>query len=256
MEEEVVEVATKVAFSFKPAVLAAASILSLAAGVNIGFFVANRRLKTKYEELANTEIAEAKDHYARMNKTGLYASADEAARTLLAEAALVDDGQGPIVVPDEVIETIKSYGGDPRPQLNAQNVFAQPKPSLAELSEQRFVSPINTNGPYVITEDEFNDGEVGYAQCQITYYDGDGFLADDKDIPVEDVDALVGDALQRFGEGSGDAGPHVVFVRNSRIQLDFEVTRSMGKYSVEVAGLPDTDLQHSAYPARRRRKGV
>ena len=257
MEEEVVEVATKVAFSFKPMVLVATSVVSLAAGVNIGLFVANRRLRTKYEKLAAAEIAEAKEHYARLNKTEKYATPEAAAAAILLEKGLVTD-TAPIEIPVEVIDTIRTYSGgrDPRPELTEENIFDRPPvepKSLVEMSEERFVSPVNPNGPYVITEDEFNDNEVGYTQVSITYYAGDDILTDDKDAPVEDPESIVGDALSRFGEGVSEAGQNMVFVRNTKIELDFEVTRSFGKYGIEVAGLPE--IQHSSYPAPRRRSG-
>lgn len=246
--EEVVEVAAKVAFQFKPMVLVAASVVSLAAGVNIGLFIGNRRLKTKYEEYAAKEIAEARLHYARLHKQDEYATPEKAAAALLVEVT-------PVEIPEEVVEVIREYGGDPRPQLSAENIFQRdpiPERTLVETSE-KFTSPVNPNGPYVITEDEFNDNEVGYNQVSLTYYAGDDILADEQDAPILEETETVGDALMRFGEGVTEGGENIVFVRNTKIELDFEVTRSHGKYSVEVAGMDDDTLQHSYERIPRRR---
>lgn len=256
MEEEVVEVATKVAFSFKPMVLVATSVVSLAAGTALGLIVGSRRMEKKYTEIASREINEARERYERQNKVGQYATPEDAAKKLLVDAGLVEDDKRPIVVPEEVVRVFKDYNGgvDPRPPLEENNVFAAPPVDPSSLVETsgKFVSPVNKNGPYPITEDEFTDGEVGYNQVSLTYFAGDDILADEKEAPIEDVEMVVGEAsLKHFHDE--DPSGNIVYVRNSKIELDFEITRSMGKYSVEVAGLPDTDLQHSAYPAKRRR---
>lgn len=249
MEEEVVEVATKVAFTFKPMVTVATAVVSLASGVAIGLIVGQRRAEKKYADLAAKEIAEARLHYAQLHKKDQFATPEKAAEALLVEVETT-----PVVIPKEVAETIRSYGGDPRPQLTEDNIFKRdpvPEQSLVETSG-KFTSPVPREpGPYVITDDEYNDGEVGYTQVTLTYYAGDDTLSDENDSPIFEVDQTIGDALSRFGENSGDE--NTVFVRNTRIELDFEVVRSPGKYSVEVAGLSDDSLKHSE-PMRRGRR--
>lgn len=249
MEEEVVEVATKVAFTFKPMVTVATAVVSLASGVAIGLIVGQRRAEKKYADLAAKEIAEARLHYAQLHKKDQFATPEKAAEALLVEVEATS-----VVVPEEVVETIQSYGGDPRPQLTEDNIFKRdpvPEQSLVETSG-KFVSPVPRKpGPYVITDDEYNDSEVGFNQVTLTYYAGDDVLSDENDSPIFDVEQTVGDALSRFGENSGDE--NTVFVRNTKIDLDFEVVRSPGKYSVEVAGLSDDSLKHSE-PMRRGRR--
>jgi hypothetical protein len=70
-------------------------------------------------------------------------------------------------------------------------------------------------------------------------------LTDEVDTIVPDVDATVGvENMLRFGHGSGD--PNVVYIRNPKLEADFEVTRSAGKYAKEVLGYDDGEhLQHS-----------
>ncbi|QXO14082.1 hypothetical protein SEA_ALAINAMARIE_58 [Gordonia phage AlainaMarie] len=90
--------------------------------------------------------------------------------------------------------------------------------------------------PYIISVSEFMDNDFEYQQNTISYYQGDSVLADDSDQPIPDINTIVGERnLQRFGEGSGD--PNIVFVRNDSLQVDFEITQSLGTYAGEVLGV-------------------
>jgi hypothetical protein len=104
--------------------------------------------------------------------------------------------------------------------------------------------------PYIISHDEYMENAYEHNQNTLTYYVGDDILADEREVPIDDVDAVIGaENLKRFGHGSRDSS--IVYVRNERIELDFEVTRNPGKYSEEVA-----HFQHSDSPRiRRGRKG-
>ncbi len=55
------------------------------------------------------------------------------------------------------------------------------------------------------------------------------------------------------GEGSGDS--NIVYVRNVALNKDYEICRSRGKYSVEVAGFAEDgtdEITHSHRPRRFR----
>lgn len=80
--------------------------------------------------------------------------------------------------------------------------------------------------PYVISPEEF--GELGdYETHSLTYFK-DGILTDDKNVPLEDVDDVVGyDSLDHFGEYEDDS----VFVRNDRLKADFEILLDSRRYA-------------------------
>lgn len=88
--------------------------------------------------------------------------------------------------------------------------------------------PDNTP-PFVISKAKYAwDEEEGsdYAKITVTYYPKDRVLLDDGDEPVEnkEIDNMIGwRNLDRFGDESEDAD--VVFVRNRRMETDFEVVR-------------------------------
>lgn len=93
--------------------------------------------------------------------------------------------------------------------------------------------------PYIISVSEFMENDPQYQQNTISYYQGDGVLADERDQPIPDKNSIVGEQnLVRFGEGSGD--DNIVFVRNDRLEVDFEITQSLGTYSEEVLGVVPT----------------
>lgn len=130
------------------------------------------------------------------------------------------------------------------------NIFVDGR-NLEEFDYAAEVDRRDPDYPYVITHDEFMENENGWEQNTLTYYNGDDILTDEKDVPVPDVEAVVGsDALTKFGHGSRDR--NVVYVRNEKLESDYEITLSMGEFSKEVAGFGE--LRHSA-PIRRFRRG-
>lgn len=194
------------------------------------------------------------------------------------ETVVLDEGQTAVVleteaVPEETEETLREKGytddqiaevlGTNQPAIDAlrekmrsgtpveitettsRSIFVDGR-ELEEFDYAAEVDKRNPDEPYIITHDEFMENENGFTQGTMTYYNGDDILTDDKDVPVPDIDEIVGsEALTRFGYGSRDR--NVVYVRNEKIETDFEITLSQGEFAKEVAG-----FQHSA-PIRRFR---
>ena len=79
--------------------------------------------------------------------------------------------------------------------------------------------------PYVISPDDF--GECDYVQVSLTYC-ADGVVVNDRGKEVVNVDELVGlESLTHFGEYEDDS----VFVRNDKLQIDFEILKDYRKSS-------------------------
>lgn len=84
--------------------------------------------------------------------------------------------------------------------------------------------------PYVIDFEEFCEEYENHDKVTLTYYEGDDTLADETEEIIADVSETIGDeALKCFGQGSDD--PDVVYVRNERLGIDYEVVRQGNKYS-------------------------
>lgn len=130
----------------------------------------------------------------------------------------------------------------------SHNVFVQ-QASLDDWDQEAEEANRHPESPYVISHDEFMENSYEHGQNTLVYYVGDDILVDEREQPIEEIEATVGvQNMQLFGHGSRDSS--VVYVRNERIELDFEVTRNQGKYSEEVMG-----FRHSDLPSSRFRKG-
>lgn len=86
--------------------------------------------------------------------------------------------------------------------------------------------------PYVISPSEF-DELSDYTPVSLTCF-ADGVLADEYGVIVDNVEEMVGDALDHFGEYEDDA----VFVRNDAKRCDYEILRDDRDYEEFRKTLP------------------
>ena len=83
----------------------------------------------------------------------------------------------------------------------------------------------NLNEPYVIAPEEYGEIE-DYDLITLIYYD-DGYLADEMDKVVDDIENTVGEDFHtHFGEYEEDT----VFIRNDVRRVDYEIQRDYAKY--------------------------
>jgi hypothetical protein len=211
---EAVEKVVEVAFRTSPRVLTAVSLISLAVGASVGAVLANKRLKRKYEDIANREVAQAREHYENLSLRG--------AETGEVRGILNGSGTTRVVVaPPEVVSAMRAYQGDPT------------NPELAE-TDVGYMMDRDTSKPHFISEDEFNAAELDYQQPTLTYFVLDETLTDDRDEIIVDVAETVStEVLLMF---HADPELNTIHVRNPHRQLDFEIVRG-GSYAKDVAGL-------------------
>jgi hypothetical protein len=87
-------------------------------------------------------------------------------------------------------------------------------------------SNLNKTPPFVISKAHYawDDEGESYEKITLTFYPRDRVLLDDEEDPIEDIAGTVGwRSLSQFGGESGD--PDVVFVRNRRLETDFEIIK-------------------------------
>lgn len=245
-----------------PALIAGALILGAAVGGVVGYKIAEKRLVTKFEDILAQEIAEAKEFYSRMNKTDQFSTPEGAVEAL---------------VPPEAVEAMQQYQGregqvpydkvPPReikgePEVVVENatvvtnVFsdARPDPRDWDYDAELVIRETNPESPYVISFEEYQENEHSHEQATLTYFAGDDTLCDEKSVPIPDTEYSVGDDnLTRFGHGSHDR--NVVYIRNERVGMDWEVIRSEGTYQHEVLSQSPRELRHSDRSNRRSRRG-
>lgn len=232
--------------------LGAGMVASFAAGFGVGYFVLNKKFQTKFDQLLEQEIEDTKAFYRDMNhKTGDFATPEGAAEAL----GVVDDAAEALVKYNYVNIAVKPEDlEDPGSILIAppieevreemRNIFAE----SAEMEELAVASLRDPEKPYIITSEEFAVNDPEYDQISVTYFEGDGVVADDGGGHIPDDDRCIGlGNLQKFDEQEDTL---TLYVRNERMKTDFEVSRHEGKFSEEVLGFQHSDDMYM----RSRRK--
>lgn len=230
-------------------------------GGALGYFLTRRKLETKYNEIAEAEIAEMRKYYK--DKSVVFENKVEKPKLedLVRKQGYSAEPPMAVTPPTSVVDAAKEATeeeDDPRPELSEENVFEKPPVTKEEVgmpliendwNYQRELQRRSPIRPYVIHRDEKDENEV-YDTVTYTYYEEDDVLCNEGDdvIGKDERDALIGEAnLERFGHGSGDAS--IVYIRNDKLEMQMEVVRSPNSYAEEVHG-----FQHSENPAPRYRR--
>lgn len=239
----------------------------IALGAIASYAISVKSLKAKYQQIADDQVEDVKQHYAILHKEGdngnLNALASRYGTTETREEILEDREEAQQVVNREgyrsydkipaqaeaptsaITELVRSESEvESEAEVVEQNVFDSDLPDTYwNWEEELQRRETNPNEPFVITKEEFDNNETDADQNALTYYDGDDVLADERDVPIDEKDTIVGVLnLLRFGHASED--PKVVYVRNAKLGIDFEITQSEGKFAKEVLGFDD-ELRHS-----------
>lgn len=110
-------------------------------------------------------------------------------------------------------------------EKNNEQADIDAKEAADKLAKIARESAYTADETYVISPDEFGE-EDDYAQVSLTYY-ADGILADENGVIIDDVEEIVGDALDHFGEYEDDS----VFCRNDPKRCDYEILRDLRRYA-------------------------
>lgn len=127
------------------------------------------------------------------------------------------------------------------PDADPQEVTARVRfpatPAEADNFDMEKEAPLRSmERPYVITHDEFFEREREFENQSLTWFAGDSVLVDSDEEPIGDVEGMVGTSnMARFGHGSKDE--NLVYIRNERYEIDFEIALSHGTYTKDVLGL-------------------
>lgn len=180
-------------------------IVIFAAGAAIGSAVTWHLLKTKYEQLAQEEIDSVLETFSNREEPVEKESAD-----------------------DEEEPRIKPVAPNEKPDIREYAAMLQ-RSGYVNYSDGPVFEEMEVDDvvePYVISPDEFGEIE-GYEGISLTYY-ADGYLTDDMDELVEDVEGTVGyKSLDHIGDYEDDA----VHVRNDRLKADYEILFDMRKFA-------------------------
>lgn len=216
--------------------------------------VLDRQLRLKYNQIADDEIEYMKDFYREkeaelLDEQKRIASQPkpdlERITTNLKEKAkseLISEGEGysqPVTAED--VDELQEREAEEEEERNA---FVD----LPPWNYDKELASRNGDVPFIMHLEEYQQSECSH-QVTITYFEGDDVLVDESDEVISKKDEVVGmENLNKFGYGSND--PNVVYVRNPKLDVEYEILRHQGHYAKEILGLEEEHLEHSAMPRR------
>lgn len=172
------------------------SVIIFCGGIFIGGFLTWDLFKTKYEKIADEEIASVKETFEHRESR-----------------------------PDKnykVEEELK--GNDAYINIIDSNSYRNYSNTTIETNKKGGTADMELNHPYVITPEQYEDN-VDYTKVSLTWY-SDEVLEDDWGNVLDPDDVIGRDALATFGQYEDDS----VFVRDDDEQIDYEVLRDTRSY--------------------------
>lgn len=190
------------------------TFLAFGAGLAVGIGSAYFYLKQKYEEKLSERMQEVRKHYQEKQKQSKpKEEKDEKFASRFEEA----EERGKDRIAYESIA--KRYQGSER-------VDPAERESPPEDDDEEEI--------FTVTEEEMETYD-NFEGIDLTYYAEDDILCDDQEQVIEDPEAIIGDALTKFGVKSGY--PDTVYVINKRVRAIFEVLMVEGSYQEIVLGV-------------------
>lgn len=172
------------------------SVIIFCGGVFIGGFLTWDFFKTKYEKIADEEIASVKETFEHRESR-----------------------------PDKnykVEESLK--GNDAYINIIDSNSYRNYSNTEIETDKKGGTADMELKQPYVITPEQYEDN-VDYTKVSLTWY-SDEVLEDDWGNVLDPDDVIGSDALKTFGQYEKDS----VFVRDDDEQIDYEVLLDTRSY--------------------------
>lgn len=220
-------------------------------GAAIAYKITYLRAETKYSKIADDEIAEMRQHYLEKARAAearvAKAPVEEIVRDRGYNAPESKDVSPPMAVPPP---SVVAEEDDEDEEPRSRNIFQEAESVDHQWDWHAERTRRSPDIPYVIHIDERE--ELDYQSETLTYYEGDDVLCNERDeiVDPDTRNMVVGEAnLDRFGHGSDD--PVIVYVRNDRLELVYEIIKSPHKYAEEVHG-----FHHSGYGKNLERMRV
>jgi hypothetical protein len=252
-------------------------VAGAAAGSAVTYFVTRKRIEKKAFAWANEEIESVKETYKLLRKEPPYDDPVTAAKAYMkrindldemvekgvegavegaeqavaeAESALeeaIEEQEQTEEIAAEAEEILETHGYVESGHERVRNIFdeAAARASIQDAAEEvergDELSRRDPMDPFVISKGDFFDDSNEFEKITLSYYEGDHTLADEKDIPIPAVEEVVGVAnLTRFGQEGSDS-KDTVYIRNERLQTDYEVVRYDDEFAEVVYGQPSAE---------------
>ena len=200
------------------------AVLGAATGGYLAGVLVNRRVQRTFDARLDAEVSAVKAHYNDRLKN--YAGAVPVFAGIPGDHS--DDESG----------TAMGIDGDRDGKEDGDGAEIPDQPASEDLASAvvRPWPPLNRDRtrPYCISLEEFGEQiEPGWQQLTIMYYAGDRVLADDKEQPIRDVRGTTG-PITKGGFGGVSQDDNIRYVRNERLEVDFEICYDPRSYADAV----------------------
>ena len=201
------------------------SFIMFTTGAAIGSLVTWKAIKTKYERLAQEEIDSVKEEFSRLSKVRKESNdrqnEDEDEDAEAGDIECNDTDQDDLVEYNNITARYRSSSDDDETDEEGDEWSEGEVPYI--------------NGPYVISPDDFASSPPGYSAQPLDYF-ADGILADGWGVELDIEETIGEESLEHFGEYADD----LLYVRNERKEIDYEVTKDPRTYAEAVQTNPNS----------------
>ena len=197
------------------------TFLAFGVGLAVGIGGTYFYLKQKYEEKLSEQIQEVRKHYQEKQEQSK--AEDKVAERL---SAADFDGDIDLTIPVKRAKDRIAYESIAKRYQASEKVDPAEKESPPEDEPEEEI--------FTVSEEEMETYD-NFEGIDLTYYAEDDILCDDQEQVIEDPEAIIGDALTKFGVKSGY--PNTVYVINKRVRAIFEVLMVEGSYQEIVLGM-------------------
>ena len=193
-------------------------------GAVIGSALTYLIVKDKYEKIIDEEIQSVKKEYAKSYEAKKTVEALNETKTKILENVMSKASMVGVGLYEKQTEAPVNY-----------NVFSKPRPEIEEDAGNEEEIPDYaghpTEGiagvPYTISPELFVNDKKRFDKITLEYYEGNDMLIEEMSNEPVDIDESIGrDSLRMFGEFERD----LVYVRNERLETDYEVFHHSGSY--------------------------
>ena len=223
-------------------------------GGGIGYIVADRVLKAKDDyDWQRESWSEEPNKFD--------ASPDLTSEEVLISQGLSRDADGTIHSSGEFVVTNEKVLKRPKAKMTTVDYAGITKKPLTEVVKEHLggdtIEPgeNDATSPHIISLEQYNlSAEAGMNdQVPLVYYEDDDVLVfAENEVPIQDPENMVGDALSHFGKGSED--PDIVYVRDPIRLRDIEISRVHNSYNEVVLGKPKEEPKKESRRTRKARK--
>lgn len=216
-----------------------------------GYFFAKKKLERKFEKQFEEELKTVKEAYRSLRKRDEFETVEAAATAMGLTVVTAEEPRAEYrgklnefeySPPEETEDVEPSLFIDIDSPKEPNEVVSSSVPTASNVflsSEVPEVDTPNPNTPYVISIDDFME-DNGFEKNSLTYFSSDDVLVDERELPIDDVEGTVGafNLANMFGDPHGlSKDENVLYVRNERLEVDFEIALSLVSFAETVLGL-------------------